>query len=214
LHLLGVGGLRVALAAGFMAWLLRCLHAPRASDWLLLSFSILAPLFIGPTSSVSRASIAIGLYALARILKRPTSLENLICVAALLRLLIAPSDIGDAAFHLTYAGAGALLFVARRRKLFLPIAVEIIMVPLTLFHFHQYAIGGSLLTFAITPLVLALLVASIATFIFAPAIHAITWLHAICTAINDLGAHTSGFFGTPSREAIAIALLGSIAAIA
>jgi len=213
-HLLVFSGLQIALAAGFIAWLLRCLHAPRASDWLLLSFSILAPLFIGQTSSVSRASIAIGLYALARILRRPTSLENLICVAALLRLVIAPSDIGDAAFHLTYAGAGALLFVARRRKLFLPIAVEIIMVPLTLFHFHQYAIGGSLLTFAMTPLVFAMLVASIATFIFPRAIHAITFLHFICAKINDLGAHTSGFYAAPSQIAIGLALIGSIAAIA
>jgi competence protein ComEC len=213
-HLLVFSGLQIALAAGFIAWLLRWLHAPRAADWLLLAFAVLAPLFIGGTSSVSRASIAIGLYALSRILKRPTSLENLICVAALARLLIAPSDIGDAAFHLTYAGAGALLFVAKRRRWLAVFAVELIILPLTLFHFHQYAIGGSILTFAMTPLVFAMLVVSIATFIFPPAIHAITWLHVICTAINDLGAHTSGFFAAPSRQAIAIALLGSIAAIA
>jgi competence protein ComEC len=213
-HLLVFSGLQIALAAGFIAWLLRCLHAPRASDWLLLGFSVLAPLFIGSTSSVSRASIAIGLFALSRILKRPTTVENLICVAALLRLIIAPDDISDSAFHLTYAGAAALLFIAKRRKLFLPVVVEIVMVPLTLFHFHQYAIGGSLLTFVMTPLVFAMLVASIATFIFSPAIHVITLLHAICARINDLGAHTSGFYAAPSREAIAFALLGSVAAIA
>jgi len=213
-HLLVFSGLQIALAAGFIAWLLRCLHAPRASDWLLLTFSLLAPLFIGPTSSVARASIAIGLFALSRILKRPTSVENLICVAALLRLILAPADIGDAAFHLTYAGAGALLFIAKRRKLFLPVVVEIVMVPLTLFHFHQFAIGGSLLTFVMTPLVFAMLVASIATFLYPPAIHAITLLHTLCARINDLGAHTSGFYAAPSREAIAFALLGSVAAIA
>lgn len=213
-HLLVFSGLQIALAAGFIAWLLRCLHAPRASDWLLLTFSLLAPLFIGSTSSVSRASIAIGLFALSRILKRPTTVENLICVAALLRLIVAPHDIGDAAFHLTYAGAGALLFIAKRRKLYLPVVVEIVMVPLTLFHFHQFAIGGSLLTFVMTPLVFAMLVASVATFIYAPSIHAITFLHFLCSKINDLGAHTSGFYAAPSREAIALALLGSVAAIA
>jgi competence protein ComEC len=213
-HLLVFSGLQIALAAGFIAWLLRWFHAPRASDWLLLAFAILAPLFIGGTSSVSRASIAIGVYALSRILKRPTSLENLICVAALARLILAPADIGDAAFHLTYAGAGALLFVARRRRLLAPLAVELIIVPLTLFHFHQYAIGGSILTFAMTPLIFAMLVASIATFIFPPAIHAITLLHAVCTAINNLGAHTSGFFAAPPPWAIGAALLGSVAAIA
>jgi len=213
-HLLVFSGLQIALAAGFIAWLLRWFHAPRASDWLLLAFSLMAPLFIGATSSVSRASIAIGLYALSRILKRPTSLENLICVAALARLILAPADVGDAAFHLTYAGAGALLFIARRKRFVAPLAVELIIVPLTLFHFHQYAIGGSILTFVMTPLIFAMLVASVATFIFPPAIHAITLLHAACTAINNLGAHTSGFFAAPSRWAIGVALLGSVAAIA
>src|SRR5258706_203174 len=84
---------------------LRALHAPRAADWSLLAFSIIAPIFIGPTASVSRSSIGIGLYAISRILQRPTTLENLWCVAALVRLMIAPSDLTDVSFQLTYAGA-------------------------------------------------------------------------------------------------------------
>ena len=55
-HLLVFSGLQIAFAAGVIAFLLRALHAPRTSDWLLLVFSILAPLFIGPTASVSRAT--------------------------------------------------------------------------------------------------------------------------------------------------------------
>src|SRR5207245_4582253 len=112
-HLLVFSGLQIAFAAGLIAFFLRALHAPRASDWSLLIFALLAPLFIGPTASVSRASIGIGLYAISRILKRPTTLENLWCVAALLRLIIAPSDLIDVAFQLTYAGVGALLFVGK-----------------------------------------------------------------------------------------------------
>src|SRR5213075_2049945 len=169
-HLLVFSGLQIALAAAALAWLLRWLHAPRASDWLLLAFAMLAPLFIGPTASVSRASIAIALYAVSRILKRPTSLENLWCVAALLRLVIAPADLADCAFHLTYAGAGALLFIARRRAWWVaPLAAETIIVPLTLFHFHQYAIGGSVMTLAMTPLIFAMLVASAIVFLWPPA---------------------------------------------
>ena len=142
-HLLVFSGLQIAFAAGAIALLLRWLHAPRTSDWSLLAFAVLAPLFIGPSASVSRASIGVALYALSRILHRPTTIENLWCVAALLRLMIAPGDLTDAAFHLTYAGAGALLFITRRRWL-LPIAVELAITPLTLFHFHQYALGGSI----------------------------------------------------------------------
>src|SRR5207253_9712977 len=84
-HLLVFSGLQIACAAGSLAALLRWLHKPRASDWLLLAFAGLAPLFIGPTASVARASLGIGVYALSRILHRPTSLEYLWCVAALLR---------------------------------------------------------------------------------------------------------------------------------
>src|SRR5258708_36559013 len=89
-HLLVFSGLQIAFAAALIALALRWLHAPRASDWSLLVFSIAAPLFIGPTASVSRATIGIGLYAISRILHRPTTLENLWCVAALLRLIITP----------------------------------------------------------------------------------------------------------------------------
>src|SRR5258708_35542627 len=51
-HLLVFSGLQIAFAAALIALALRWLHAPRASDWSLLVFSIAAPLFIGPTASV------------------------------------------------------------------------------------------------------------------------------------------------------------------
>src|SRR5207237_5933654 len=194
------------------------LHAPRTSDWSLLAFSILAPLFIGPTASVSRASIGVGVYALARILRRPTTLENLWCVAALLRLIIAPTDLTDAAFHLTYAGAGALMFMARaassvrraasgrinillaaRRSLLALIAVEMAITPLTLFHFHQYALGGSLVTMLLTPVIFAMLVVSVACCVF-PGVALLTivgLLHRFCVAINDGASFAFGYFAAP-----------------
>ena len=213
-HLLVFSGLQIALAAAAIAWLLRWMHAPRASDWLLLAFAMLAPLFIGPTASVSRASIAIALYAIARILKRPTSLENLWCVAALVRLVLAPADIADCAFHLTYAGAGALLFIAKGRRWIAPVAAELVVVPLTLFHFHQYAIGGSLMTVAMTPLILAMLVASSIVFVWPAAIVLISPLHRLCTLLNDIGGHAAGFFAAPPRGVMIAAAIGGLAAIA
>ncbi len=162
-HLLVFSGLQIALAAGTIAWLLRWMHATRASEWLLLLFAVLAPLFIGPTASVSRSSIGIGLYAVSRLVRRPTSIENLWCIAALSRLVIAPADLVDPAFQLTYAGAASLLFIAkpftgRTRWLVAPVAAEIAIVPLTLAHFHQFAIGGSILTIVMTPVIFAMLV--------------------------------------------------------
>ncbi|HYK05682.1 MAG TPA: DNA internalization-related competence protein ComEC/Rec2 [Thermoanaerobaculia bacterium] len=211
-HLLVFSGLQIALAAALLAMLLRRLHAPRASDWLLLAFSTLAPLFIGPTASVSRASVAIGLYALSRVLKRPTSLENLWCVAALLRLILEPRDLVDPSFHLTYAGAGALLFIGKRKWVWQALAAEITIAPLTLFHFHQYALGGTLLTFAMAPLIFAMLAASLVACAFPLALEAIRLLHALCTALNAFGF--SGYFASPPVAAMIAAGLAALLVLA
>ena len=198
-HLLVFSGLQIAFAAGILAALLRWLHRPRASDWLLLVFALLAPPFIGPTASVARASTGIGLYALSRLCKRPTSVENLWCVAALLRLILEPGDLHEASFHLTYAGAAALVFVGKhfRRWIGLIVAAEIVITPLTLFHFHQYALGGSLLTVLISPVIFAMLIASsIAIAVpWEPLFRAIGALHRLCTMANAFGC--SGVFASP-----------------
>jgi competence protein ComEC len=196
-HLLVFSGLQIAFAAGLLAALLRWLHRPRASDWLLLSFAALAPLFIGPTASVARASVAIALYALSRILKRPTSLTNLWCFAALLRLVLEPRDLTDPSFHLTYAGAGAMLFIARHLNKWLGpvVAAEVAITPLTLYHFHQYALGGSLLTLLMAPLIFAMLIVSTVAFVFPSLLGAIGFLHRICDALNAFGL--SGYFAAP-----------------
>ena len=220
-HLLVFSGLQIAFAAGLLAAMLRWLHAPRASDWSLLIFSILAPLFIGPTASVSRASVAIGLYALSRILHRPTTLENLWCVAALARLIMAPTDLTDAAFQLTYGGAGALLFVAKRGQAGLPVlraigAVECIVTPMTLFHFHQYALGGSVTTLLLTPLISALLIVSALTCAFPCSLllRTVAFVHAIAMRLNDISAFATGAFAAPPSIAYAAGTIGALCAIA
>jgi competence protein ComEC len=196
-HLLVFSGLQIALAAALLAALLRRFHAPRASDWLLLAFAILAPLFIGPTASVSRASVGIGLYALSRLLQRPTSVENLWCVAAIARLLLEPRDLTEASFHLTYAGAGALIFIGKhfRKPFGYLVAAETAIAPLTLFHFHQYALGGSLVTFVMSPVIFAMLAVSALACIHPWFLRAIGLLHRLCTSLNAAGI--AGVFAAP-----------------
>ena len=212
-HLLVFSGLQIAFAAGLLAWLLRWLRAPRASDWLLLAFAVLAPLFIGPTASVSRASVGIGLYALSRIARRPTSFENLWCVAALIRLIIEPRDLTEASFHLTYAGAAALVYVGRSWLARIA-AAEITITPLTLFHFHQYALGGSLLTLAMAPLIMAMLIASALACAIpcAPVFALIRVLHRACGALNAFGF--AGYLASPPRWSLVIGACGALLAVA
>ena len=221
-HLLVFSGLQIAFAAALIALALRWLRAPRTADWSLLIFSILAPLFIGPTASVSRATIGIGLYAISRILHRPTTLENLWCVAALLRLIIAPHDLVEPAFHLTYAGAGALLFAGkalaaqRARWIAYAGAAEMSITPLTLFHFHQYALGGSVMTMLLTPIVFAMLVLSVAicaipcNALFA----ALGSLHQLCTFVNGVATPVWGFFAAPPLIALVTGYAIAILAVA
>ncbi len=213
-HLLVFSGLQIAFAAGLLAALLRWLHAPRASDWLLLAFAGLAPLFIGPTASVARASIGIGVYALSRILHRPTSLENLWCVAALLRLLLEPGDLTDASFHLTYAGAGALLFIGKHfhRVMGSLAAAEIAIAPLTLFHFHQYTLGGSLVTLAMSPLIFAMLILSSLACAFPWFLEPLGALHRACAFLNGFGL--SGFYAAPPIASLVCAAFAALLALA
>ena len=221
-HLLVFSGLQIAFAAGLIAFLLRVFDAPRASDWSLLGFSILAPLFIGPTASVSRASIGIGLYALSRILKRPTTLENLWCVAALIGLILAPRDLTNAAFQLTYAGAGALVFAGRplasgrRRWLAYAFAAECAITPLTLFHFHQFALGGSLTTLALTPVISAMLVVSalVCAIPCAPLFAVIALLHRICSILNAASATFAGWYAAPPVATMVVGFGAALLAIA
>lgn len=213
-HLLVFSGLQIALAAGLLAALLRWLHAPRASDWLLLAFAALAPLFIGPTASVARSSIGIGVYALSRILRRPTSLENLWCVAALLRLIVEPGDLTDASFHLTYAGAGALLFIGKHvhRVAGALVAAEIAVTPLTLFHFHQYALGGSVVTLLMSPLIFAMLILSSLACAVPWFLEPLAALHRACGVLNGLGK--SGFYAAPPAIALSCTAFAALFALA
>ncbi len=220
-HLLVFSGLQIALAAAVIAFALRWLGAPRASDWSLLIFAAIAPLFIGPTASVSRSSVGIALYALSRILKRPTSFENLWCVAALGRLILVPADLTNPAFQLTYAGAGALIFLGkpmagRARWLGYAIAAELVITPLTLFHFHQYALGGSLTTVVLTPVIFVMLVAGAAFCVttWTPLLVLIGALNALCARLNDLSSPGSGFFAAPPPDALAAGLLAALLAMA
>lgn len=213
-HLLVFSGLQIAVAAGLLAALLRRFHAPRASDWLLLVFAILAPLFIGSTASVSRASVGIGLYALSRLLKRPTSVENLWCVAAMARLILEPRDLAEASFHLTYAGAGALIFIGKhfQKPFGHLLGAETAIAPLTLFHFHQYALGGSIVTLLMSPVIFAMLAVSALACIHPWFLKAIGWLHRLCMLLNSAGI--AGIFAAPPLASLIAGGLCALIAIA
>lgn len=161
-HLLVFSGMQIALAAAFLALLLRFFATPRTIDLALLFLSIGAPFFAGHDPSVTRSSWMIGLYALSRILHRPTRVENLVFVAALIRLIVVPSELTDAGFALTYAATGGLILIGRplarlvAKPRLSPLAygvgAELATTPLTLLFFHQVVVGGAVVTIILSPL--------------------------------------------------------------
>ncbi|HET7710572.1 MAG TPA: ComEC/Rec2 family competence protein, partial [Thermoanaerobaculia bacterium] len=218
-HLLVFSGLQISAAAAGIALLLRLLGLQRGSDWFLLLFAVLAPPFIGGSASVSRAAVAVAAYALSRLLHRPTSLENLWCLAALIRLIAVPDDLREPGFQLTYGGAAALLFVARpvenrfARYVAAGAAAEMMVTPITLFHFHQFALGGSVLTFLLAPVIFTILLLSVPLFMFPceTTLMPIEILHRFCGAANAAGSPFSGFYTAPSPGA-GIAAFGAVLA--
>jgi competence protein ComEC len=217
-HLLVFSGLQIALAAAALGWLFRLIRAPRAGDFVLLALSFAAPAFAGNEPSVSRSSWMIGLYALSRILRRPTRIENLLFVSALIRLIAHPGEIDDASFALTYAATGGLILAGRsmaagiRSRLLSALiygaGAELATLPLTLLLFHQYVAAGSLVTLLASPLVTAMLaLAAVACVcvLLAPAalpfvLGPVGLLDAVCgwmtSAVSDR-LHLSGLAAAP-----------------
>jgi competence protein ComEC len=121
-----------------------------------------------------RAAMMIGLFALARLMRRPTTIRNLLFVSAALRLLIVPSDLFDGGFQLTYAAATGITIVgdlfassfAPRRRIVRGVArlagAEVTIAPITAYYFRRAMAGGVGITLLASPIVTLMLALSVA----------------------------------------------------
>ncbi|HVT44204.1 MAG TPA: DNA internalization-related competence protein ComEC/Rec2 [Thermoanaerobaculia bacterium] len=211
-HLLVFSGMQISLVAVAITLALRMFQWPRLADWSLLTVAIIAPWFAGGEPSATRAGWMIGLYALSRILHRPTPTENLFFVAAILRLAMHPEELTNAGFALTYAATGGLIFVGKplvrlMRERGIPLAAigygvgaELATAPLTLFYFNQLVIAGSVVTLIISPLLSSIFGLSIVACVLLPlstvatetALRSITPLDAAAGLVNHLAAEVLG----------------------
>ncbi|MEO8216315.1 MAG: DNA internalization-related competence protein ComEC/Rec2, partial [Acidobacteriota bacterium] len=231
-HLLVFSGMQIAIAAAFLSLILRGFGAPRAADLMLLLLSLTAPPFAGHEASVSRASWMLGLYAASRLMQRPTPAANLLFVSAMIRLTLVPTELSNAGFLLTYAATGGLVLFGpalaalfARRKFLLALAAglgaEIATTGLVLFFFHQYVIGSSLVTIALSPLVTAMLALSASAalaVVFCPAatglcLEALSRLDGLIAMATDLIANRLGLFGFAPRPHLFVLLAAWIASL-
>lgn len=205
-HLLVFSGMQIAIAAAALAMMLRFVGAAALADWMLLLLSIIAPRFAGDEPSVARAAWMIGLYAISRLLARPTPVANLLFVSAMIRLVAFPAELTHPGFALTYGATGGLVLVGKPlaalisnrpgRALAWSAGAELATTPLTLFFFNHYVIGGSVLTLLVGPLITGMLavsaVALVALWIY-PA--AVPLLLRIVGWLDQTTSVASGYFG-------------------
>ncbi len=109
MHVLAISGLHVGLIGAFLFGVLKLLRVPirwRYSG--LVGILLVYTLLTGAQPPVVRATLMISLWALARLISRPSSALNLLFAAALILLLIQPYQLFWVGFQLSFA---AVLFI-------------------------------------------------------------------------------------------------------
>ncbi len=115
LHYLAVSGLHVALLSGLLLRLLRLLMVgPRGRAVILMAFIVLYALATELRPSVVRAGVFFILLCGATLLGRRRDLLNTLAAAALVVLLLNPSDLLQSGFQLSFLVALALIVVYPR----------------------------------------------------------------------------------------------------
>lgn len=216
-HLLVFSGMQIAFAGTLIALLLRLLRLQIATDLSLVALALIAPGFAGNDPSVSRAATMIGAYGVSRLLRRPTSLSNLLFLSAAVRLISRPEELSSPGFLLTYGATYGLVIVGRcladsvthpfGKALAYGIGAELCTQPITLLFFRHFVAGGFAVTMILSPLLGAILILTVPIAISLGLDSDLTWLlieivahlDRLAVEINDVwsGFRLSGFAPAP-----------------
>jgi competence protein ComEC len=114
---LSVSGLHIALLAGAVFWLCRCVRLrPRYTLLITTAFVLLYASVSLPSHSGTRAAILCIVIAVATLIGRSTDRLQLLALAVIAMLLWHPMDLYSAGFHLSFAVAVVFLFLLPRFK--------------------------------------------------------------------------------------------------
>lgn len=172
LHLLAVSGSNVALVLLVVVWLLRPLGLSRRGRALALMLVILLfALLSYAEPSVLRASVMATLVIAAGLLNRRYDLNNIVALAGLVLLLIAPTQLFDVGFQLSFVTAWGLVFIVPKlnsllfpekpawwsRWILFPLIVsfvaQVVSAPLILYYFGRVPLLSLPANLVIVPLV-------------------------------------------------------------
>lgn len=111
-HILAISGFHFSFLAMSLAWILNGLFPHKWIPWMLILVLATYFLFLGPTSSIIRAWIAIAMVACAQIFRRENSALNNLGLALFAIVIWDPRALVEAGFILSFIlTAGILLFV-------------------------------------------------------------------------------------------------------
>lgn len=177
LHLLAVSGLHVGILVAFLFLLFRFFHVPR---WMippvlaiLLCFYIA---LVGPRASIIRASVMSLAVAAGFVFQRKIIPLNSLAVAALVILLVRPTDILSVGFQLSFAAAFGIILAASGTRqmlthkgikgkipswlvkwIILPLALSVsatlFTMPILAANFHRITFGPILANLPVIPLI-------------------------------------------------------------
>ncbi|MBM3415104.1 MAG: ComEC family competence protein [Bacteroidetes bacterium] len=171
-HIIAISGLHLGLIYWLLALLLKPLTRNKKTKWLrplliitgLWGFSLLA----GAQPSVLRSAFMFSFIVLGETFSRKTSIYNTMAVSAFLLLCINPYGLWDVGFQLSYAAVLSIIIFMRpiynwfyiKNKALdfiwklnaVTLAAQILTIPLSIYHFHQFPLLFFLTNFLAVPL--------------------------------------------------------------
>ncbi len=172
LHLLAVSGSNVGLVVLIFLFLLRASPMKRVSRSIVLLVIIVIFSFLSYNQpSVVRAAVMAGLVLIGRSFQRRIDYNNIIAAAALIILIVAPVQLFDIGFQLSFATAWGLIFIMPKasqlfksyhrsriyRFIVFPLLVcmvaQIVSLPLSAYYFSRLPMVSFLSNLVIVPLV-------------------------------------------------------------
>ena len=175
MHIFAVSGLHVGLAITLIFFTLRLLRCNnKLSSILTILFIVLYMTLTGFRPSVMRAGIVGICYLVSRMIKREGNSLNLLSFAAFALLAYDPRLLGTAGFQLSFVAVLGILLITPKIKKILNIpsrylsdfiaaalAVQIALLPLTVYYFNVMSLAGYLSNIIVIPLVFLIIYTSI-----------------------------------------------------
>lgn len=189
-HVLAVSGLHTGILYGVLVWLLtlggrfKPLHEDKVGR-RTLSLFIIAALWgyawiTGMTPSVVRAVLMVTIYETGKMLYRQAFSLNTVAAAAVLILLVKPSDLWSVSFQLSFAATAMIIIVCRSLPMYssnrltawikgtilVSLAAQLGTLAITMYYFHQISCYFLLANLIVLPVAALLMPSGLLTVSF------------------------------------------------